>query len=206
MGEAKDGALDVLLVGEDLRLIPSSVDFADWMRPAVLQLAGSDVTFPVSFDRAVWPRPEDMDPAWTSPKGRNILELMPLRPCATDRENVCRIAVGLATFNGPLTMAIRDAHNGAIGPDDITTWRFLGFDVLDSGLAMSGVLNFGDSSLSLASDVLVTSSEKLNRLLLWPSLESAKRFAEQMTSLITEHGPFEVVALFGCGSWCLPTP
>jgi len=202
MGNAKDGVpLDVLLVGEDVRLIPSSVDFDDWMRPSVLQLADDDVTFPVSFDRAVWPRPEDMDSARTSAKGRNILELMPLTRCGTDRENVCRIAVGLATFDGPLTIAIRDAHNGAIGPDDITTWRFLGFDVLDSGLAMSGLLNFGDSSLPLASDALVRSGEKLNRLLLWPSLESAKRFAEQMTSLIKDHGPFEVVALFGCGSW-----
>lgn len=192
-----------LFVGEETRLPPSNVDFSDWISQATLELVGENVRFPASFDRAVWPRPEDVESTRSAVKGRNILELEPIQPCEkVESSRPPRIALALTTFNGVLTQAVREgALKSGVGPrHDLPGWRLLGFDVLDSGLAMSGLLNFGHAVLPIAREVLKMRGEKLNGFLLWPTRESADEYQKRLDSVIGAHAPFEVAGLFTCSS------
>jgi hypothetical protein len=77
-------------------------------------------------------------------------------------------------------------------------WTRIGYDVLDSGLAISGLLNCGSASVGLARRILGKYGIGLNRFYLWPSSEVAAEYAAEIDSLVRDHAPFEVVGLYAC--------
>lgn len=200
-----------LIAGEEMRRDPGTLEFSLWLRDEVLNLPhDSTAQFPASFDRSVWARPEDLDelPAQsasqTQHEEKNILELAPIK----SRRNIddqpliskdWRIAATLVTFRGSISQALKrvsEQEPAAALWAMPQGWTRVGYDVLDSGLAISGLLNCGSASVELARRILGKYSIKLNRFYLWPSSEVAAEYAAELDKLVPDHAPFEVVGLY----------
>lgn len=201
-----------LVAGEELRCNPDDVDFSPWLRQEVLSLpCHGPVRFPASFDRSVWPRPEDLDSkrgqsaAQDRPGAKNVLELVPATDCERSGSHVneWRIAATLVTFRGALSQAFK---RGCEAQSPATAWIFprgwllLGYDVLDSGLAISGLLNCGSPAVENARSVLQRHRVELNRFCLWSTPKPAGEFASELDRLVSDHAPFEVMGLYACRS------
>jgi hypothetical protein len=197
-----------LYVGEESRTSPAAVDLRQWIAsgiPSSVVEAGAQ--FPVTFDRSVWPNQDDLKVGpipITSPE-TNILDLTPMGMCKGGRpwdgSSACRLSISLTTFRGSLTRAVREGcevnaikHRTEKPPG----WISVGYDVLDSGLATSGLLNCGPAAQDAAWELLRRHKRMLNRYVLWPSPDIAKEYALQLDKLISDHGPFEVVGLHIC--------
>lgn len=195
-----------LFVGEERRSSPAGIVLGDWLRSEIpTGLVPTDVEFPATFDRSVWPSEEDL---MTGPiagqSDRNILELSPLRPCTSsvgEESSDWRLGVSLLSFRGSLTRSVREAcQRNAIehAAERPAGWTLIGCDVLDSGLAISGLLNCGQAGQDVAWRLLRRHGLMLTKHYLWPTVEIAEEFASQMTQLIPDHAPFEAVGLYLC--------
>jgi hypothetical protein len=193
---------NLVIAGEENRVSPRTIDFSEWLAPALRQLSIGNTRFPATFDRAVWPRPVDLDER-LKPRTGNLLELSPFSACNQPPEaGEWRIAVGLLTFLGTVTRATRDLASAQKQlTEEAKGWGLLGYDVLDDGLAMSGLLNFGDLGHDVAAGQMATGAHLLNEYLLWQSPAEAIEFANRMSSLVPSHSPFEVIALFACNDY-----
>lgn len=197
-----------LFVGEESRISPNAIDLATWLPSGVpLGFLPQDAQFPATFDRSVWPREDDLaerPPVGNSPTS-NILGLNPLRPCMTNAlgASVWRLCVSLISSRGFLVRSIREACRGnaiEYSENKPTEWKWIGYDVVDSGLATSGLLNLGTVGQDAAWKVLRRRAEKLTKYYLWSKIESAVEFAAELDGSVPPHAPFEVVGLYLCTS------
>jgi hypothetical protein len=74
----------------------------------------------------------------------------------------------------------------------------MGYDVMDSGLAVSGLLNCGDGAVEIAEKLLTDAAMQLTQFYLWPSPEIAEQYACRLDQVAPDHAPFEVVGLYRC--------
>jgi hypothetical protein len=186
----------VLVAGQDERISPDRIAVSEWVTGELVELCPHHLRFPASFDRAVWPRPSDVDESRDRNAGR-LLELEPIHPC--ERSEGWRLAIAVLTFSGPLTSRLREMKDyPRSAPESHTGWKMIGYDVMDHGLAMSGLLNFGQLGHRAASNVIKGSNATLNEYMLWASQRGAEQFAQKMSRAVPVHGPFEVLALYLC--------
>ena len=203
-----------LTAGQEWRCNPYTQDSSLWLREEVLRLAhDSTAQFPASFDRAIWPRPEDLEdvpahyPMQAEQAGANALELLPIGISNKNEISVgsdyWRVAVTLVTFHGPISQALRKASEQKYAanqwemPDG---WILVGYDVLDSGLAIGGLLNCGSPPIELAHRILEKTNSRLNRFYLWPNSAIAAEYAAGLDALVPAHAPFDVVGLYLCAN------
>jgi len=192
-----------LPAGEEIRCDPLCTDFSSWRHGRIASLPiRRPPAFPASFDRAVWPRHEDEElgtvtiPATSKP--RNILELYPIQPCENPvSEGDWRIAVTLLTRRGTIARAVSRALIAEEKPM-LRNWVLMGYDVMDSGLAISGLLNCGDGAVEIAEKLLSDWAMQLTQFYLWPSPEIAESYAHRLDQVARDHAPFEVVGLYRC--------
>lgn len=195
-----------LFVGEDLRASPKVIVLTDFLPGVPSDVLATDVLFPATFDRSVWPTEEDLveGPLKAPAERRNILELSPLRPCTDSKERSCwRLCLSLVSDRGSLVRSVKEACEvNAIPHADRQPagWTRLGYDVLDASLTMSGLLNCGGSAQDAAWQVLRRRKERLTKYYLWPTVAVAEEFAAAIRDLVPEHAPFEVVGLYLCES------
>lgn len=194
---------DELPVGEEIRCDPFHTDFSTWLRGGIasLPIQGPPL-FPASFDRSVWPRPEDVEPGEVSitviERPRNILELFPIQTCdKTTPDGNWRIGATLLTNRGTIARAVTRSLEPEIKPM-LNNWTLMGYDVVDSGLAISGLLNCGAVAIEIAKKLLADRAMLLTQFYLWPFPEIAESYASQLDQVIQGHAPFEVVGLYFC--------
>ncbi len=194
---------DEIPVGEEIRCNPFHTDFSTWLRGGItsLPIQGSPL-FPASFDRSVWPRPEDVEPGEVSNtvagRPRNILELFPIQSCEkTTLDGHWRIGATLLTSRGTIASAITRSLKSEIKPM-LNNWTLMGYDVVDSGLAISGLLNCGTVAVEIAKKLLDDQASLLTQFYLWPFPEIAESYACQLDQAIQDHAPFEIVGLYFC--------
>jgi len=186
----------VLVAGQDERVSPDLIDTSEFVTDDVIKLAPKGFRFPISFDRSVWPRPCDLD-ASAKPAASRLLELEPFHACGG--LGGWRLGAALLTFSGPLASKLKEMKDyPASPPDSYRGWAMVGFDVMDHGLALSGLLNLGEVGHSVAAKTAESTSSGLNEFLLWRSSDSARRFADLMSTAVSAHAPFEVLALYLC--------
>lgn len=201
-------ATQELFVGEESRASPNGIDLASWLPTGVpLEFLPRDPQFPATFDRSVWPRQDDLAerPTASASPTSNILGLASLRPCMTNAmgASVWRLCVSLVSFRGSLVRTIREACSAnaiKCAETKPTGWKWIGYDVVDSGLVTSGFLNFGTAGQDAAWKVLRRRGEKLTEHYLWSKIESAVEFAAELDSSVPPHSPFEVLGLYLCTS------
>jgi hypothetical protein len=190
-------------VGEETRCDPLRTDFSGWLRGRIASLPiRRPPAFPASFDRAVWPRHEDveLEPVTIPATGqsRNILELYPIGPCENPAsEGDWRIAITLITRRGTIARAV-DRSLAAEEKPILRNWALMGYDVVDSGLAISGLLNCGDGAVEIAEKLLSDTAMQLTQFYLWPSPAIAESYAHSLDQVAPDHAPFEVLGLYRC--------
>lgn len=197
-----------VFVGEESRVSPKVIDLASWLPTGVpLGLLPQGAHFPATLDRSVWPREDDLAerPSVSDSPTGNILGLTPLHPCTATAMGASdwRLCVSLVSSRGSLVRSIRAACSAkAIEYSETKPagWKWVGYDVVDSGLAMSGLLNFGTAGQEAAWKVLRRRGEKLTKYYLWSKIESAAEFAAELDGSVPPHAPFEMVGLYLCTS------
>lgn len=196
------------VLGAQVRCLPSLIEVAQWLLPIALRehIEGTPA-IPISFDRAIWPTPSDRDERGVRRRAADVTKVELLleldRTIAEAEEtastDTCILALCLLSTRGAFAktlVATPSQKSVAVGQLASNRWTFLGYEALDSGLAMSGLLNFGAAAYACAEQVALEQHIKLTNHLLWPNLRGAKSFAEGMNSLAREHAPFEVVGLY----------
>lgn len=196
------------VLGAQVRCLPSLIEVAQWLPPNALRDEVEGIpAIPISFDRAIWPTPSDRGEGEMGGRAADVRKVELLleldRTIAEAEEtastDTCTLALCLPSPRGAFAKSLATApsqESAVVGQLASNRWTFLGYEALDSGLAMSGLLNFGTAAYACAEQVALEQHIKLTSNLLWPNLRGAASFAEGMDSLAREHAPFEVVGLF----------